>query len=195
LDKVIDSFITGLGQLCCGPQRERQAFFGAAMLKSEPLTSAGFSNPATINRIVANSISQKLGANLVNAASPLAQAIDLRPYLGQNLEEVKATLARKYKFNAVTAKDVSSDPAWNDDAVAASALFAPAAFSLAQPLTVYTAGEHQQVVGFDLTDPAEARIEALQKQVDQLHKHVASLRKRPGGTGGSTRRRRTPPDR
>ena len=171
IDKTLDAIITFLGGMCCGTDDDRRALFGSEMFVREPASSAGFTNPATVNRMMSYMLSQKMGANLVNANSPTAQAVDLRPLIGQNLETLQATVSRKYGLKNVTVKDVSSDPAWNDSAVAEAGQFAPATFSLTQPLTVYVTGQQKQIVGFDVTDP----VQVLQNQVAELQARLDSM--------------------
>ena len=173
-DKVLGQISDWLQLLCCSPEESRYKMFGPSMLSHETLSTAMMTNPAMVNHFMAQALSQKLGATLVNAANPTAQAVDLRPFLGQNLEAMHAAMTRKYNFQNVTVKDITNDPAWTDQAVAAAANFAPATFSLTQPLTVYVAGPDKQVVGFDTTNP----LHALQEQLTQVHTRLDSLTKR-----------------
>ena len=124
-----------------------------------------------VNRMMAQTLSQKMGATLVNAASPTSQAVDLRPLIGQNLETMDASVTKRYNMQNVTIKDVSNDPSWTDEAIAASAQFAPAAFSLTQPLTVFVTGEQKTIVGFDTTDP----IQVLQQQLAHVQAQLDSI--------------------
>jgi hypothetical protein len=171
IDKTFDAIITFLQGMCCGSEEDRRNLFGMEMFTREPVSSAGFSNPATVNRMMSYMLSQKMGANLVNANSPTAQAVDLRPLIGQNLETLQTSVMRKYGIKNITVKDVSSDAAWNDSAVSEAGQFAPAAFSLAQPLTVFVTGEQKQIVGFDVTDP----VHVLQNQVAELQARLDSM--------------------
>jgi hypothetical protein len=191
LDKIINLITLWLERLCCGPEESRYGMFGPAMFNREMVTTAGVTNPATVNRMMAQTLSQKMGATFVNAVSPTSQAVDLRPFIGQNLETMHASLTERYKMQNVTIKDVSNDPSWTDQTVAAAGQFAPAAFSLTQPLTVYVAGPDKQVVGFDVTDP----LHALQQQVTEAHARLDSLARRvaagpSAGAGPSKRRKR-----
>jgi hypothetical protein len=175
IDKVFRLITTFLERMCCGAEEERRALFGPEMFAREPVSSAGVTNPAAVNRMMSYALSQMMGANLVNASSPTAQAIDLRPLIGQNIDAVQKVVMRKYGLENITVKDVSSDPAWNGLSASDGAQFTPAAFSLSQPLTVYVTGEQKQIVGFDVTDP----VSVLQKQVVQLQARLDSMEKTP----------------
>jgi hypothetical protein len=186
LDAVLNLVITTLEKLCCGEEKQT---LPPPPIKTETITSAGLSTPAVVNRIMTYFISQKLGATMVNAAAPTAQTIDLRPYIGQGSDALSETLP-KLGIKSFTQTAVDSDQSWTDDAVAASAQFAPAAFSVAQPLTVFTKGN--VVVGFEATNP----IDVLKKQVSELQAAVAGLQQQTspqqgqsGGPSSSTEKK------
>jgi len=204
LDTVLGDLSSLLGQLCCGEEKLRERLLDTQYATRENLSSAGLSNPSMINRYMTSFIAQKLGAVPINSAAGTAQTVDLRPLVGKNLESVSGTLAswgiapQRFKLadvvknadlnNAnpnITVKDVSADPAWTAAAVAASAQYAPAAFNVTQPLTIFTKGG--SVVGFDVTDP----VAVLQQQVATLTAQVNKLQPAPvpapsAGTGTST---------
>jgi hypothetical protein len=182
LDRIINLITGFLGRLCCGPEESRYGMFGPGMFDREMVTTAGATNPAMVNRMMAQTLSQKMGATLVNAASPTSQAVDLRPLIGQNLETMHASVTRRYNMQNVTIKDVSNDPSWSDEAIAASAQFAPAAFSLTQPLTVFVTGEQKTIVGFDTTDP----IQVLQQQMARVQAQLDSIAGQTTGGGTET---------
>jgi hypothetical protein len=116
---------------------------------------------------------------MIDPVAPSAQTVDLRPLVLQKTEIVSRAL-ESYKISPqnITTLPVDEDPAWTDDAVATSAQFAPAAFSVADNLTVFTKGD--LVVGFDVTDP----VVVLKNQVQQLQKQVSQL---TGTARGATR--------
>jgi hypothetical protein len=169
-DKVFGQVTTFLENLCCN---EGNRFSnGLSTGSREALSTAGFTNAGMINRALAAFVAQNVGATAVNAAGGEANAIDLRPLTGQSTESVAAAL-RQVAVKRVTTVAVDADPAWTDDAIAASAAMAPAAFYNTQPLTVYTRGG--AVVGFDvtsLTDVLSQQIADLQSQVSALQQKL-----------------------
>jgi hypothetical protein len=116
---------------------------------------------------------------MIDPVAPSAQTVDLRPLVLQKTEIVSRAL-ESYKISPqnITTLPVDEDPAWTDVAVATSVQFAPAAFSVADNLTVFTKGD--LVVGFDVTDP----VAVLKNQVQQLQKQVNQL---TGAARGATR--------
>lgn len=178
-DKVLATLKRYIEIICCGEQRMRGSFFGAGVSRKENFTTAGITSPAAVNQMMTTFVSQKLGASMINAVAPSAQTVDLRPLVLQRTEIVSRAL-ESYKISPqnITTLPVGEDPAWTDDAVATSAQFAPAAFSVADNLTVFTKGD--LVVGFDVTDP----VVVLKNQVQQLQKQVSQL---TGTARGATR--------
>ena len=114
---------------------------------------------------------QRLGADVLNAANPQANTIDLRPLVGQPARDVAVALGQMGIANVTTTK-VDADPAWSDAAVSAGAQFTPSAFSPQAPLTLFTKGD--LVVGFDVTNPTDV----LAQQVADLQKEINDLKKR-----------------
>lgn len=171
IDKIFSLITTLLGRVCCGPEELRYSFFASDAFQRESVSNAGATNPATVVRTMAYALSQKMGANLVNAVAPTTQAVDLRPLIGQNLETFQSAAVRKYRLQNLTVKDVTGQAAWNDASIAAAAQFAPPAVSLTQPLTVFVTGQQKTIVGFDVTDP----VEVLQNQVAQLQAKLDSF--------------------
>jgi hypothetical protein len=172
-------------RLCCGEKDAavNQGFFPSSVAYDRTnITSDGISNPATLNRVFATLLAQKMGAPLLNVTSPQAQAVDLRPYIGQTYDQV-GRLLKDQKLVA-TQVNVDQDPSWNSDAVAAASQFAPAAVSSGQPLTVYTKGQGNVVVGIEVTDPTtllKNQVAALQTQIGTLQTQMNSMHS-PGGT-------------
>jgi hypothetical protein len=176
-DKVLAALKRFLELVCCGERGLRGGLFGANLSQKANFTTAGITSAATVNQMMTTFVAQKLGASVINAAAPSVQTVDLRPLVGLNTGIVKRAL-ESYKISSqnITTSAVDADPAWTDDAVAASLAFAPAAFSVADNLTIFTKGE--LVVGFDVTDP----IAVLKNQVQQLQQQVNQLT----GGGGTT---------
>jgi hypothetical protein len=176
LDKLLAALKRFLELICCGERGFRQGLFGATFNQRENLTSAGFTSPAAVNQMMTTFLAQKLGASIVNtAAASNVQTVDLRPLVGQDANAANAAL-ESYKISNITRTVVDGEPAWADVTVEASMPFAPAAFSLADNLTMFIKG--QQVVGFDVTNP----VAVLTKQVQQLQQQVNQLT----GTGRGT---------
>ncbi len=150
---------------CCG---ETKPSFSTGLLQRQSLTSAGLTNPGMVHQVLSMFAAQKIGSTFVNAVLPSAQrqTVDLRPLVGKSADKVVLPALRNYNIQNITPTDVGSDPTWNDDAVAAGALFAPAAFLPTDHLTMFV--KQDLVVGFDVTDP----VSVLQKQVNDLQKQV-----------------------
>jgi hypothetical protein len=169
-DKVVADLKRFLELICCSENRISNGLFGANVYRKEFISSAGITNAAAVNQMMTTFLSQRLGASMINAAAPNTQTVDLRPLVGLNTETVTRAL-ESYQIDPqnITASSVDADPAWTDDAVAASVQYAPAAFSVSDNLTVYTKGK--MVVGFDVTDPVailKNQVQRLQEQVNQL---------------------------
>jgi hypothetical protein len=177
VDNIINRITDFLGGICCNLDRLSRGTFGLSSLEAasnvHSAAAAATSGPGAVIQMMRQALSQKLGASLVNAINPAAQAVDLRSLIGQNFETVK----KQYNLQNATIKDVSSDPSWADEVIGTSAGFAPAAFSLTQPLTVFTKGK--TIVGFQPTDP----IHALQQQIAQLQTRLDSMTGPPKDTG------------
>jgi hypothetical protein len=181
-DQILADLIKLLESGCCGTEQQRKELFSVSASARENITSAGVGNPAMLNKIVMSFVAQKLGAAMVNAASANPNLVDLRPLVGQQTATVLRTL-ESYNISAknITQTDVSSDPAWSDDAVASSVHYAPATFSVTQPLTVFNKGD--LVVGFDITNPTDVlntQFADLQKQVSALTEMVHKLQPTSG---------------
>lgn len=187
LDTILMRWKSLLEINCCG-EGGRGAFFGPNTFQRQSLTSAGLTNPGMVNQLLSMFVAQKLGSTFVNSAMPpnsQAQTVDLRPLVGLDTETALRSLG-SYNIDQqnITATAVDSDPAWNDDAVAAGAQFTPAAFLPIDPLTtnanhltMYTKGK--LVVGFDVTDP----VSVLKNQVQQLQQQINQLRGAAGTLG------------
>jgi len=164
LDRVLLLVKQFLEKRCCDEANVRSKFIGPNTFDRASFTSAGFTNAGMVNQTLSMFLGQKLGSTFVNAMNPNAQTVDLRPLVGLDLENARRFL-ESYKISPQIVSEVGSDPAWNDDAVAAAAEFTPAAFSRSENLTMYTKGS--LVVGFDVTD-LKTQVERLQEQVEQL---------------------------
>jgi hypothetical protein len=183
LGKVLGEFFS---QLCCATPREFNANNGFAnrAYYNDSLKTSGISSSADINRIATHFMSQTMGATVINAISPQARAVDLRPLVNQPAEKVKSQLLEQ-GFKSVTTQAVDEDPAWTPDAVANSTQFAPAAVSAGQPLKVYTMGN--VAVGFDVVDPTTAKLQELQDQITALQSQLNSR-----NPAGNTTNRKNP---
>jgi len=182
-DNLLNLIIGELERMCCGQGQERSSLFGADVFSQETFASTGISNPAAANKIFTYFISQKLGSTMVNAIAPTAQTVDLRPLIGQNEDAVTRALSA-LNINPQNITKVDSEPSWTDGAIAASAQFAPAAFSVSQPLTVFTKGN--VVVGFDVTNPTNvlrSQVADLKRTVDLLRPQTPAPPAQPGGAG------------
>jgi hypothetical protein len=175
-DVVLADIVKFLQAFCCSDTQVRQGLFGAATYEPENITSAGFTNPAALNKTLASFAADKFGAVLMNAVSPNTPSVDLRPLIGMNTETaLQALLQYNIPRQNIVQTSVDSDPSWTDDAVASSALYAPASFNATENLTVYTKGK--QVVGLAATSPTDvlrAQVEQLQQRVDQLTGQMAA---------------------
>jgi hypothetical protein len=174
--------------LCCTSDKEtyRAGLFAAGTpYYNEPVTTAGITSGADMNRIAAHYVAQSLGAQVVNTFNPAARAVDLRPYVNMSAETVNAQL-REQGVKTLTSQSVDSDPAWDAQAIANSAQFAPAAVSVAQPIVMYTQGEI--AVGFDVVDPTTAKLNDLQNQINALQSQMNQTQNPAGGqqTGGES---------
>lgn len=180
-DRTLQALVRGIESFCCAEFDQRQVpSFGRNLYAKDSLTTAGFTNPAMVNALLSNIVAQSLGANLINAASPESRAVNLRDLAGQPLEKVNSALASHgFTKNQLNVQSVDADPFWTADAVAAAAQFAPAAVSVGQPLTIYTKGD--LAVGFDVTDPTQARLDALQAHVADLEAQLHTVQGRPAG--------------
>jgi len=169
-DKTLAALQTFIASFCCGDEGKRAGVFGANLYQKMNITSAGITSPAMVNQMMATVVAQNMGATMMNAIVPNAQTVDLRPLVGLDTGTVgRALESHKISTQNITTVDVSADPAWSDQAVAASPQFAPAAFSIGDNLTVYT--KEKLVVGFDVTDP----VAVLQKQVQLLQQQVNNM--------------------
>lgn len=170
-DVLLADLIKLLEVICCGEEGGRLPILAGEVNYRENITSAGFTNPGSLNRSVMAFVAQRIGANLLNSAMPNLNAVDLRPLVGLDMETATRTLTTQYHIpeGNITPTSVDADPAWTDSAVASAAQYAPAAFNPGDNLTMYTKGK--QVVGFEATSPTEllkAQVQRLQQQVDQL---------------------------
>jgi hypothetical protein len=190
-DTKIGGFISKLQSACCSALIKRDTTFGSTELPTQNLTLDQFSNPAKVNQFTNFVLAQKAGASIVNAASGTSNTVDLRPLVSQPKHVVARALASDKigvedasspsAASPITWIDVSADSAWMDDAVASSAQYAPAAFNIKQPLTVFTKGN--LVVGFEVTNPTDllnSKVASLQTQVAQLTDLVKTLQPQQG---------------
>jgi hypothetical protein len=176
-DRILRALVRGIESICCHEFQfasEVSFYTGRVAYQKENLTTAGLTNPAMVNRLLSTFLGQNLGSTLLNAAAPQAQAVNLRTFVGQPVELVRGTLmSQGFTAPQITTQAVDGDPSWTAEAVAASADFAPAAVSASTPLTMYTQGN--LVVGFDVTDPTESKLQTLQAQVALLQKQVQGM--------------------
>ncbi len=170
LGKMLGEFFS---LLCCASLRDNNVSTGFtnAAYYNESLKTSGITSGADINRVATHFIAQTMGATVINAISPQARAVDLRPMVNQPTEKVKSQLLEQ-GFKTVATQAVDEDPAWTPDAVANSAQFAPAAVSVGQPLKVYTKGD--VAVGFDVVDPTSAKLQDLQDQITALQSQLGT---------------------
>lgn len=190
-DTIVGAIINNLQSLCCALSFQRDVSSPVGIFNTQSVALDRLSNPAQVNQFMNSAIAQKLGAAILNATSTTSKAVDLRPLVGQTKDVVSRALA-SYQIGggnanlsgaeaAITWTDVSADPAWNDDAVASSTKYAPAAFDIAQPLTVFSKGN--LVVGFQVTDPSDvlnSKVASLQAQVAHLTDLVNRLQPQTG---------------
>jgi hypothetical protein len=155
--------------LCCGGTRQglKQRVVPTNM-DAQNVTTAGFTNAAMFTRILNSFVTNKMGATMINAINPNVQAVDLRTYVGQPLENTQGPLAQQ-GFTALDIQQVDADPAWDATTVSANSQFAPSVATAGQPLTLYVKGK--SVVGIEVTDPTRA----LQLQVRNLASTVSAL--------------------
>jgi hypothetical protein len=195
-----------LERLCCDTSQYARATFNGDNY-ARAVLSGTTGTPDMFNRAVTSYVAQVMGSAIVNSASPQAATVDLRPLVGLPLAQVQSTL-RGYKIltddqdkdssttvNNVSYYDVSADPAWTDDAIASAASYAPAAFKISNPLTVYirgasgtiagttnTVAENSLVVGFAVTSPTDYlsnQISALQGQISTLQNQMTGMQTPP----------------
>ena len=170
LDGVLVALKRGFELLCCGERDIKGRLFAANMAQRATFTTAGITTPAMPSQMMTAFLAQKLGASIINALTPGAQTVDLRPLVGKNTTDVNQAL-ELYKISNITRTEVIDDPAWMSDpaALEANRQFAPAAFSVTDNLTMFT--KRDLVVGFDVTDPVAVltnQVQKLQTQVNQL---------------------------
>jgi hypothetical protein len=175
LDSLLSKLGNSLEMICCGDSEALGMLLAGASSQGEVLTSSQ-GTPAAFNNAMFSMLSQRLGADAINTASPAASAVDLRPLVGMDIKSATGTLgAYGIPEDALTVTDVSSDPSWTDAAVAAGATYSPAAYRLGDGttprdlLTMYTKGN--AVVGFVITSPTDV----LKTQVAQLMAAVSAL--------------------
>ena len=194
-DTAIGGFISNLQKICCFELQGRgiggSSLLGDNEFSTQSLALDQLSNPAKVNQFANFVLAQKAGAAIVNAASGTSNTVDLRPLVSQPKDVVTRALASNKigvedasspgAATPITWTDVSADSAWTDDAVASSAQYAPAAFNIKQPLTVFTKGN--LVVGFEVTNPTDllnSKVASLQTQVAQLTDLVKTLQPQSG---------------
>jgi hypothetical protein len=205
---ALGSVVTGaLEKYCCPApaQRDATGYLNVqAAYSSSNFTTSAFTNSAMLNRTIGTYVAQKMGASLVNTVNPNLNAMDMRPYVGQPVENLQAALSNKARTSLDTTTQASSnigaaqplldiqavdgDPSWDLAAIAASAQLAPSAISAGQPLTVYVSGQTRSIVGIEVTDPTRA----LQLQVANLSQQVANLQTQLSGTQAQTAKAKTP---
>ncbi|HEY6352717.1 MAG TPA: hypothetical protein VI636_25250 [Candidatus Angelobacter sp.] len=183
-----DKALAGLGDflelVCCGEGKQRATFFNGDYNSRAVFLTGSSGNPAMVNHAMSSFLAQKMGATVVNTASDTAHAVDLRPLVGLDTEKARAMLESygiKTEGTGFVKKEVSTDPAWTDNAVAAGATYAPAAFDATKPLTMFYKGS--VVVGFDITSPTDvlsAQIADLQKQFSNLSTQFNTMQTPPG---------------
>jgi hypothetical protein len=174
-----DSTFTTLTQFleafCCAEGNlDRLVLPGLA--QADNVSTNGFSNPALVNRMLSAALSGTLGATVVNAITPSARALDLRPFVGLTQAEV----AQMAKSNKMSAHFVEVGSAWLDTSASAGQQFTPSAFPASQPLTVYTSSG--TVVGFEATSPTDSlklQIADLKQQIADLQNHTGLRTKTP----------------
>ncbi|HTS30415.1 MAG TPA: hypothetical protein VMH81_31300 [Bryobacteraceae bacterium] len=172
LDNVLNLLTAFVERVCCGTLDQRVSGLGTFNPR-EAFTTGGISNAGLMNRIASTILAQNLGASLVNAAAPQGNAVDLRPLVGQPTGTVNLAL-RQSGIENISTVSVDADPAWDDNAVAASTRFAPSAFPTQAALTIFTKGK--LVVGFDVTNPTDIlsrQVAALQQQVESLQQQLS----------------------
>jgi hypothetical protein len=172
LDRVLAALKGGFELICCGERDIKGGLFATNIPQRATFTTAGITTPVMANQMMTAFLAQKLGASIINAVTPGAQTVDLRPLVGKNTADMNQAL-EFYKISpqSITWTSVEADPAWTSDpaAIEANRQFAPAAFSIKDNLTVFT--KSGLVVGIDVTDP----VAVLTNQVQQLQKQVSQL--------------------
>lgn len=160
---------------CCGGAAQRdpnQYFPSTNAYDTENVTTTGITNGAVLNRVISSFVAQRMGAGMVNMANPLLRAVDLRPYVGQTLDDdTKARLSKQFSLDVQTA-----DSSWDAAAVAAGSQLAPAAVSIGQPVTVYV--KNNLIVGMEVTNPTrslELQVQSLSTQVSTLQTQLSNL--------------------
>ncbi len=188
IGKVFDDI---LERFCCSTSRLKNMvglFPSQYAYNTSNFTTNGFTNSAMFNRTVSSFVSQKMGASMVNTINPNMNAMDMRPFVGQPLQNLQASLDKNNFYNQKTdnqdfssnqgqysqldVQAVDNDPSWDLSASTASSQYAPAAVSAGQPLTVYVKGTNQSIVGIEVTDPTRA----LQLQVQSLTDTVTGMK-------------------
>jgi len=171
LDSFITTLVNGFEKLCCGAGDERAGYLQSGYAAAENFSTGGITNPAMVNRFFAAMMTQKLGATVVNSGLPAANTVDLRPFVGQNVETVNRAL-ESYKIQV---NPVETGADWTPEVVAQGADFAPSAFPMGRQLTVFT--QNQLVVGFEPTSPTDSlklQVASLQAQVSALQSQINS---------------------
>src|SRR5579871_2865812 len=201
-----------LEKLCCDQSKSVWGGFSGDNYPRSVLTgSAG--SPDMFNRAVMSYAAQIMGSAVVNAVSPQAATVDLRPLVNRPWMSVQnalvsynilteSTASTATSNNNVTFTDVTANPAWTDDAIAAAPAYAPAAFQISNPLTIYYRGgtklavntnavaeinrvpQDAVVVGFAVTSTTDL-VRNLQKQVSALQSQVSSLQTPPANPPGA----------
>jgi hypothetical protein len=174
----LDKFRKEIGRIltlmCCTETGRLGDFsFGNRIYDKEMMTSDGFGNVMGIHRMATHYVAQSMGAQVVNAVSPGARAVDLRTMVDMPAESARMHM-KEQGFDRVTVKQVGDDPAWDAETIASSAQFTPAAVSASQPVTMYVKSGH--VVGFDVVDPTTAKIQDLQDQITALQSQIGQSR-------------------
>lgn len=162
-----------LGDLCCAPRFKQGIANMISSFSADNVTSSGLTNAAMLNRAVGSFMAQKMGASLANSANPTLGAVDMRPYIGQTLQQTQVSLSQQgFDVKQLDIQNVDSDPSWNASAVAAGAQFAPSAVSPNQQVTMYVKGDSQAVVGIERTSPTRS----LQLQINTLAGTLGDMR-------------------
>ena len=174
MDKLLTTLTNFLQEFCC-EKGESSSLLQSAFLPQQNLAATGFTNPAMFQQLLAATLAQNFGANILNASNSV-KTFDLRPLVGLSIDEVSQTLKR----NQIQTNVVEASTAWTDSVVAQGADFAPSAFPTGQPLTVYT--RKKLVVGFEptsATDLLRLQVAELQRQVQALQSANETASKRP----------------
>jgi hypothetical protein len=181
-DNALNSLGHYLELICCGEKGNKHLLFSGDVSARDVLLSGSSGNGAVINRAMISYVAQRLGAEMVNTASPSANAVDLRPLVGVDEEKATQTFdSWRIPSGNITRTDISALPEWNDAAIAAAAANTPAAFNASAPLTMYT--RNKLVVGFDVTSPTDVlsnQVATLQQQVSTLSAQIDAMRNPQG---------------